>query len=165
MADAQAPGRCRARVSVRSRSVQSGVSVRAASLCRGTDERQAPACTAAKLQKHALCLPLYSPCWAKTARCGTGWEEHSVSNRGEAAEPLLEKALPEAGQETAADRRGTITLLLHYSSHDLPLLLLAFSAGAHAAQLPCSRCYNQALVDRRTQLPRMQVPWLRSGRR
>ena len=43
-------------------------------------------------------------------------------------EPLLEKSSAAKGQESA-DRRGTITLLLHYSSYDLPLLLLAFFAG------------------------------------
>ncbi|KAK9845905.1 hypothetical protein WJX81_005691 [Elliptochloris bilobata] len=61
-----------------------------------------------------------------------GWEEHSVTSRAEVTEPLLEKGAADAGQE-GADRRGTITLLLHYSSYDLPLLLLAFSAGAVAA--------------------------------
>ena len=87
----------------------------------------------------ALRAPPCCPWCADTARWGTGWEDNSVSHRTEAAEPLLRKGLADAGQQTAADRRGTITLLLHYSSHDLPLLLLAFSAGAHAVQLPCCR--------------------------
>lgn len=114
----------------------------------------------------ALCLPLCCPCCANTARCGTGWEEHSVSNQGEAAEPLLEKGLADAGQGgLSADRRGTITLLLHYSSYDLPLLLLAFSAGAHTLQLAVQSLRQAGTLVPTDQLPRVQVPWLRSRRR
>ena len=51
-----------------------------------------------------------------------------MTSQGEVTEPLLEKKSAAIGQESA-ERRGTITLLLHYSSYDLPLLMLAFSAG------------------------------------
>ena len=64
---------------------------------------------------------LYSEPWA-------GWEEHSISNREGVSEPLLDKGCQQLSVRRA-DRRGTITLLLHYSAYDLPLLLLAFSAG------------------------------------
>ena len=108
----------------------------------------------------ALC-----PCCADAARCGTGWEEHSVSTQAEVREPLLEKGSAGAGQETAADRGGTITLLLHYSSFDLPLLLLAFSAGAHNVQLPVQLLRPAHTCVPTDQVPWMQVPWLRLGRR
>ena len=51
-----------------------------------------------------------------------------MTSQGGDTELLLEKNSAAIGQE-GADRRGTITLLLHYSSYDLPLLMLAFSAG------------------------------------
>jgi len=58
-----------------------------------------------------------------------------------AEEPLLEKPGAAAEQESA-DKRGTITLLLHYSAYDAHLLLVAFSAGAPprgAAAWPCPK--------------------------
>ena len=61
-------------------------------------------------------------------------------------EPLLEKSSAAIGQESA-DRRGTITLLLHYSSYDLPLLLLAFSAGEGRLLGAHSSCNVYALLE------------------
>ncbi len=63
------------------------------------------------------------------ARRRAVWEERSVAGGEGAEEPLLEKAGAGAEQESA-DKRGTITLLLHYSAYDAHLLLVAFSAGA-----------------------------------
>ena len=66
-------------------------------------------------------------------RCRLGAAQRDDRGRSHRAAAGEERAA--IGQESA-DRRGTITLLLHYSSYDLPLLLLAFFAG----ELPIAWC-------------------------